>query len=171
VDTNLSDALAGIESVVEPQLQARRISFRNGGCDPTLFVRADKEKLRQILVNLLSNAAKYTPEGGSVVIDCDSDDERVRVHVRDTGPGIAPERMDVIFEPFVQGERALSKPNEGVGLGLTISRDLARGMGAEVSVESERGRGATFTVTLDRARVHSSGGSPGAMRDVVASTG
>jgi signal transduction histidine kinase len=75
--------------------------------------------------------------------------------VRDTGVGIAPERLQSIFEPFVQGERALNRPTEGVGLGLAISRELARGMGGTLEVESEVGRGSTFTVTLARATVPS----------------
>ena len=73
------------------------------------------------------------------------------VHVRDTGPGIEADQLPVIFEPFVQGHRALNKPNDGVGLGLAISRDLARGMGGDVIVATEIGVGSTFTLRLPRA--------------------
>ena len=72
-------------------------------------------------------------------------------HVTDTGPGIDQEQLPVIFEPFVQGDRALNRPNEGVGLGLAISRDLARGMAGDVTVTTELGVGSTFTLVLPRA--------------------
>jgi signal transduction histidine kinase len=110
------------------------------------------------VLNLLSNAVKYTPEGGTVRLRCDADATTVRVHVTDTGPGIDADQLPVIFEPFVQGHRALNRPNEGVGLGLAISRDLARGMGGDVTVSTQLGVGSTFTVALPRA---GSGGASG----------
>ena len=149
----LHDVLAGLEEVVAPQVRAAGLAFRCAPCDPSVVVRADRDKARQVLLNLLGNALKYTPSGGRVVVECEADERVARVHVRDTGTGIRPERLPFIFEPFVQGERALNRPDEGVGLGLAISRDLARGMGGELSVESEAGRGSTFTLTLPRAGV------------------
>ena len=75
----------------------------------------------------------------------------IAVHVADTGTGIAPDQVERIFEPFVQVDARLTRAHEGVGLGLAISRDLARGMGGELTVESEVGVGSTFTLTLPRA--------------------
>ena len=119
--------------------------------DPTLFVRADVEKLRQILLNLLSNAMKYTPSGGFIRVSVDVDIERARLLVVDTGAGIVADKLETIFEPFVQLNRTLSTMNDGVGLGLAISRDLARAMGGDLTVESRVGTGSTFTVHLKRA--------------------
>jgi signal transduction histidine kinase len=138
---------------VEPQVRASRLAFHYRPCDLELCVRADPDKVRQVLLNLLGNAVKYTPEGGVVTVECEADARRVRIHVRDTGTGIRPERLPFIFDPFVQGERALNRPDEGVGLGLAISRELAHGMGGELMVASEPGVGSTFTLVLDRADI------------------
>jgi len=150
-DVRMNDTLAGIEPLVEPQIAARRLSFEYRACDPTIVAAADADKVRQVVLNLLGNAVKYTPEGGTVTLACDADDKTVCVHVRDTGPGIEADQLPVIFEAFVQGHRALNRPNDGVGLGLAISRDLARGMGGDVTVETELGVGSTFTLALPRA--------------------
>ncbi|GLC28580.1 sensor histidine kinase [Roseisolibacter agri] len=150
-DVPLDDALSGLEALVAPQVRARGLTFEHHACDPLLAVRADRDKLRQLVLNLLGNAIKYTPEGGSVALSCDADASSVRVHVRDTGIGIPAERLPSIFDAFVQGDRALNRPNDGVGLGLAISRELAQGMGGTLSVTSEVGRGSTFTLTLARA--------------------
>ena len=151
-DVPMRETLAGMEALVAPQLRARGLSFELVPCEAPLAARADADKLRQVVLNLLSNAIKYTPEGGAITLACDADERAVVVLVRDTGPGIPPAQLAEIFEPFVQGNRALNRPHEGVGLGLTISRDLARGMGGELTVESEVGRGSTFRLTLVRAR-------------------
>ena len=150
-DVPAADALAEVETLLAPQAQSAGLRLRVLPCAPDTRVRADRDKLRQVLINLLGNAIKYTPPGGSVSVECEACGDRVRLHVRDTGTGIRPERLAHIFEPFVQGERALNRPDEGVGLGLAISRELARGMGGELEVESEVDRGSVFTVVLDRA--------------------
>ena len=150
-DVRMNETLAGIEPLVEPQIVARKLTFQYDQCDPTIIAAADGDKVRQVVLNLLGNAVKYTPEGGRVMLACEADAKSVRVHVRDTGPGIEPDQLPVIFEAFVQGHRALNRPNEGVGLGLAISRDLARGMGGDVTVETELGAGSTFTLELPRA--------------------
>jgi len=134
-------------------MAARRLTLRYDPCDSELTASADADKVRQVVLNLLSNAVKFTPEGGTVSLGCDGDETTIRVTVTDTGPGIEPERLPSIFEAFVQGHRALNRPHEGVGLGLTISRDLARGMGGDVSVASKVGAGSTFTLELPRAGV------------------
>jgi len=161
-DVSLHETLAELDALVAPQVRASRLTFVYRPCPRGLSARADRDKLRQVVLNLLANAIKYTAAGGVVTVECDADDRHVRVHVRDTGTGIRAERLPFIFEPFVQGERALNRPDEGVGLGLAISRDLARGMGGDISVASEVGKGSTFTVVLPRAGVPLPPGAPGA---------
>ena len=114
-------------------------------------MRTDADRLRQILLNLLTNAAKFTPMGGRVRIACTAYDGTVSVEVSDTGIGISPESLQRIFEPFVQVDRSLtSVDRDGVGLGLAISRDLARAMNGELAVESVLGEGSRFMLTLPR---------------------
>jgi signal transduction histidine kinase len=149
-DIALHDTLANLEPLIAPQLQSRDLVFALRPCPAGLYARADGDRLSQILLNLLGNAIKYTPDGGAVSLSCDFDESHVRIHVRDTGAGIPADRLTYIFEPFVQGERALNRPHEGVGLGLAISRELAAAMHGELSVLSEVGRGSTFTLTLPR---------------------
>jgi len=103
------------------------------------------------VLNLVSNAVKFTPPRGHVTVSCSATGTRAIVTVRDSGPGIPPEQQDAIFEPFVQLGRNLSSPHEGTGLGLAISRDLARAMGGDVTVESVVDEGSTFTLSLLRA--------------------
>jgi signal transduction histidine kinase len=152
------EAIAAAEVLVTPQLRAKGLGYAWSGCDPSLAVRADRDKLQQILLNLLSNAVKFTNvrEGlpGRVEVFCAAgpeDGRRVLIRVRDTGIGIPPDKLQAVFEPFVQVDARLTRPHGGTGLGLAISRDLARGMGGDLSVESDVGRGSTFTLTLPRA--------------------
>jgi len=145
------DVLNTLEALVLPQLAAKSLQYTMSCDDPTLALRADREKLQQILINLLSNAIKFTPDGGSIALACAASDSMVRVTVRDTGVGIAPEALDTIFEPFVQVDRSLTNLTEGAGLGLAISRELARGMGGELVAESVPGEGSIFTLTMPRA--------------------
>jgi signal transduction histidine kinase len=104
-----------------------------------------------VLINLLGNAVKFTPSGGRITLYSEPGLDLVRIHVRDTGIGIEASQLASIFEPFVQIEPALTRTTEGAGLGLAISRDLARGMGGDLRVTSTPGAGATFTVELPRA--------------------
>ncbi|HEU4562134.1 MAG TPA: ATP-binding protein [Longimicrobium sp.] len=149
-DVPLAAVIASAEAMVRPQVRARGLTLTVHPADPELTARADAEKLQQILLNLLSNAVKFTPGGGSVEIHADAADGTVAVHVRDTGIGIPPDKLESVFEPFVQVGRALNNPAEGAGLGLSISRDLARGMGGDLVAESTLGAGSTFTVLLPR---------------------
>jgi signal transduction histidine kinase len=151
-DVTLDETLAGLEPLVAPQMRAKGLTFtwRSCGDDPPITARADADKLQQVVLNVLANAIKFTPSGGTIAIECDATDDRVYVRVRDTGVGIPPDRLPFIFEPFVQGDRALNRPHEGVGLGLAISRDLARGMGGDLTVESVVGEGSVFTIALPR---------------------
>jgi PAS domain S-box-containing protein len=148
---SLATALEFVAEATGPQLQTKHLRYETSACARELAVRADPEKLRQILLNLLSNAIKFTDDGGAVAIACSADRSAVRIHVKDTGIGIAAEQHEKIFEPFVQVDRRFNRPMEGTGLGLAISRELARGMGGELTVESRLGEGSTFTLSLPRA--------------------
>ena len=118
--------------------------------DPALTVRADSEKLQQIVLNLLTNSIKFTEPGGRVTVRCDVADDHATVTVHDTGRGIAADQLERVFEPFVQVDARLTRTKEGVGLGLAISRDLARGMGGDLTAESKVGVGSSFRLTLPR---------------------
>ena len=124
-------------------------------CDaaPDVTVLGDAERIQQILVNLLTNATKFTAEGGMISLTCEVGDDSVRLHVRDTGCGIADAEQERVFEPFVQIGRTPDRSGrQGVGLGLAISRDLARGMGGDVTLTSTLGEGSDFVLRLKRAR-------------------
>jgi PAS domain S-box-containing protein len=140
--------LASLESLVSPQAEAKGVAYTVEECDPNVAFRGDAERVRQILLNLVGNAIKYTPEGGWVVLSCVADGEWVHFQVRDNGPGIPPEAQALIFDPFQQVGRRLNQPQDGVGLGLAISRDLARAMAGDLTVESTLGKGSTFTLRL-----------------------
>jgi signal transduction histidine kinase len=153
----VSSVLGDLVSLVQPQFAAREISLVS--CLPAddgvsdVYVAADREKLIQILTNLLGNAAKFTPAHGEVELRLAQDprSDSVMIVVRDSGVGIPADKLELIFEPFVQLERSLTTPAEGAGLGLAISRDLARGMGGDLRAESYGGQGATLILTLPRA--------------------
>jgi signal transduction histidine kinase len=115
-------------------------------------VRADRRAMQQILLNIGMNAIKYSPRGSPIAISVESMGDRVQIHVRDRGAGIAPDHLDRIFEPFVQltGDAGATS-KRGVGLGLAISRDLARAMRGEILVASVPGQGSTFTLDLPAA--------------------
>jgi signal transduction histidine kinase len=153
-DVVVRTALDAAEELVVPQVRARGLTLTVGECPPNLVVRADREKLRQILVNLLSNAIKFTDRGGRIDLRCegheDPDSPTVDITVRDTGIGIPPEKLEAIFEPFVQVRADLTRTAEGTGLGLAISRDLAEAMNGALTVESVKGSGSTFRLTLPR---------------------
>ena len=119
-----------------------------------LCVSADSDKVHQILLNLLSNALKFTERGGVAIKVADAPDDPavVRLMVADTGIGIAADRQSSIFDPFVQVHRKLKGTDPGTGLGLTISRDLAHGMGGDLRVTSAEGKGSTFELRLRRGR-------------------
>ena len=150
-DVPLAEVVEETEGLVAPQARAKGLMLDVAGCDSALRVRADREKVRQVLVNLLSNAVKFTDQGGRVDLSCEGDEHQVRVRVRDTGIGIPADRLDSIFEPFVQVRNDLTRTAEGTGLGLAISHDLAVGMGGDLTVESKLAAGSTFTLVLPRA--------------------
>ena len=149
---SVRELVAGVSDLVGPQMAAKSIHLAIEQCDASVGVLVDPDKLRQILLNLMSNAVKFTAASGAVTISCDVGRESVTIHVRDTGRGIAADDIERVFDPFVQVDRqATSGSQQGVGLGLAISRDLARGMSGSLSATSEVGKGSTFSLTVPRA--------------------
>lgn len=147
------EIVTGITPMIEPQLSQKNVTF-SVEVPAGLIVRADREKAQQVLLNLLSNAMKFTPEGGSVSLvatQCDGSAEPVCIQVSDTGIGIPHDKLDAVFQPFVQVDATRTRSAEGSGLGLAISRDLARGMGGDLTADSTLGQGSTFTLLLPRA--------------------
>jgi signal transduction histidine kinase len=142
--------LAGLDALIAPQAAAKTVTLQYIECEPDLAVVGDREKLRQILLNLLSNAIRHTPGGGRVMLSAEARGARVAIVVEDTGPGIPTDKRERIFEPFVQLDRSLTTASEGLGLGLAISRDLARGMYGDLVVDGGGSRGARFVLTLRR---------------------
>ncbi|HEX8170773.1 MAG TPA: HAMP domain-containing sensor histidine kinase [Thermoanaerobaculia bacterium] len=146
----VADAVARAETLLRLQMSEAGLRFTTSGCDGELTAVADPDRLQQILLNLLTNAIKFTPRGGGIAVSCERRGDRVRIDVRDTGIGIPPDDLPRIFSPFVQ-LGAAGAPSRGVGLGLAISRDLARAMSGEVSAISTPGEGSTFTIELPAA--------------------
>jgi signal transduction histidine kinase len=155
------DAAEAALSLVQTRADEKGIRFV-GQClgDGDSVYEGDEDRVRQILVNLLTNAVKFTEPGGEVALECGTTaqpDAEGRLHghakwvylrVRDTGVGIPREQQPLIFDPFVQVETGHTRSNDGSGLGLTISRRLARLMGGDVSVRSTPGDGSVFTLWL-----------------------
>lgn len=149
----LADAIADIAPMIEPQMAAKELRYTVLLDGERTTVRADREKLQQVLLNLLSNATKFTDPGGRVSVETMHDGDAagtVSIHVTDTGCGIPREKLESIFDPFIQVDPAYSRSGSGTGLGLAISRDLARGMGGDLHARSTPGEGSTFTLTVPR---------------------
>jgi signal transduction histidine kinase len=151
---SVADAMASVEIIVAPIAADRRVAIRVEPSAPE-FVRADAAKLKQILINLVANAVRFTPSGGSVSLSTRRTGragEWVTVSVRDSGRGIAADKLDHIFEPFVQLGIPTLDGLGGSGLGLPISREFAAAMGGELEASSD-GHGSTFTLRLHRDRL------------------
>jgi PAS domain S-box-containing protein len=149
-EVRLDDFLASLETFVAPRVSEKGLTYRVDPCGADIVVCIDREKVEQIALNLLSNAIKFT-ERGVIEVGCLTDDVKLRVRVKDTGCGIPRELIDSVFEPFVQGDRSLTRTAGGTGLGLSISRQLAQEMDGDIYVESAVGKGSTFTLELPRA--------------------
>jgi signal transduction histidine kinase len=113
-------------------------------------VEGDQSRLQQVVVNLLDNAIKYTPEGGSVSVDAQADGDKAVLTVTDTGIGIPQEAQGHIFERFYRTDKARSRPLGGTGLGLSIVKSIGAAHGGRVSVQSSEGRGSTFRFEIPR---------------------
>jgi signal transduction histidine kinase len=144
-------------AMLEPQALSKGLTFERVRCEADYTVYGDRDRILQILLNLLSNAVKFTARGGQVTLACQHSDHpedgRIWIVVRDTGRGIPADQMLRVFEPFVQVGRKLSGTDEGAGLGLTISRDLARAMNGDLVAESRESAGSIFRLVLVSAAI------------------
>jgi PAS domain S-box-containing protein len=146
--TRIDPILTEVESLMAPRFRELGLDYTRE-CRISRQVQADPDRLKQIMLNLLTNAAKFTPAPGHVSIECEEAGPSVAIRVKDTGRGIPATAIDRIFEPFVQvDQRADAKNQRGVGLGLAISRELARAMGGDLTVQSETEKGSIFTISL-----------------------
>jgi PAS domain S-box-containing protein len=153
----LHQVIDTVAAMITPQVLAKGLQIEADDCDSSVTAWADRAKVEQIVLNVVSNAVKFTEAGGKITITCaGTSDGQVRVDVRDTGIGIPADQFEAIFEPFVQVGRTLTMHREGAGLGLAISRDLARAMHGDLTVTSKVGSGSRFRLTLPH---HTSSGS------------
>jgi len=140
--------LSEVTDALAQQFAARGVRLAVAPVPAAALVRADRDRMQQVLLNLLSNAMKFTEPGGEVVVDTALAGDRVCIEVRDTGCGIGPDDVDTIFEPFVQIDASLTRRTGGTGLGLAIARQLTSAMGGTLTVRSAVGAGSTFTLAL-----------------------
>jgi len=145
---SLQDVCEGLLNMFRQMAEKKNIDLR-GQIDPEIpMLRQDVTKLQQILQNLISNAIKFTPEGGRISLKGEADSGYIVLTVTDTGVGIALEEQDLVFQKFRQSGNSLTREHAGTGLGLSIVRELAKLLGGEIVLQSELGRGSTFTVRL-----------------------
>jgi PAS domain S-box-containing protein len=160
-ELDVGDVIDRAAQQIMPLANAKQLALRVDEIKhEDVLVVADETRLTQIIINLLSNAVKFTSVGGVTVSACLVDD-KVEIRVRDTGPGIADDQRERIFEEFYQVEGGLARASGGTGLGLAIARRFARLMGGDIIVESELGKGSEFIVTLPSARAQPGAEAPG----------
>ncbi len=145
------EVIDAVAQMIVPQAKAKGVVFERCALVDVPTLLADRAKFEQVLLNLLSNALKFTDRGGRVWFSWAAEQSVVTVTVHDTGIGIPSDQVDAIFEPFIQVGRSLTNMREGTGLGLAISRDLTRAMGGDISVKSVVGQGSAFTISLPLA--------------------
>src|ERR1700674_1491452 len=138
ISISVNPVLAEVEGLCVLQAKANGLTLSVAPCQREILATADAERFQQILLNLVTNAIKFTPKGGSIDVTCDDATGVVRVRVKDTGVGVRLLDIERVFEPFVQVDRHLTtETQQGVGLGLSISRELARAMKGDLTLESE----------------------------------
>lgn len=146
---NIKQLVEDVVPIIEQQAQQKAITF-NVDIESELSLMADGQKVKQILINLLSNAVNYTPAGGCVSLDITEEAERIRIRVQDTGIGMPKEAIHRIFERFYRVDQARSRATGGTGLGLAITKHAVEVHHGEILVESELNKGSTFTVYLPK---------------------
>ena len=151
-DVSLGEVLELVESLTRPQVTAKSMVYEDGACDPSLVLRCDRRKVVQVLVNLVSNAVRFTPAGGRIIVrTAVPGPDRALVGVRDTGIGMTAEQIATIFDPVPRLDERLARGDLGTGLDVPLSRELARGMGGDLTVESRPGEGTEFLLALPTA--------------------
>lgn len=148
--TALNEILLNMEGLVGPQLKTKELRYQYRCSNASIAARADAVKVQQIVLNLLANAIKFTPFGGSVSLECESEPDAVAIHVIDSGMGIPLDKLEAVFQPFIQ-IRPRDAWSNGTGLGLAISRRLANAMGGSLTAVSDVGKGSAFTLRLQKA--------------------
>jgi len=154
------DAVAAIEPIIEQESKKKELVLTISDISPDLAVYADPDKLRQVLLNLVTNAMKFTPPKGGISISSERDRGRVKIDVRDTGIGISSANLSRVFDPFFQVDQGGTRKYPGVGLGLSIVRDVVLAMNGDVEIESEPGKGTTVSVFLPPADASESADPP-----------
>ncbi|MEO7083098.1 MAG: ATP-binding protein [Gemmatimonadaceae bacterium] len=144
----IADVFTDLAPLVESQAAAKELVLKLEPPATSFRVLVDRQRLQQIMVNLVGNAIKFTPEGGRIAVTAFRAGDRVLIQTCDNGVGVPADRQALIFEPFVQVDDSLTRTQPGTGLGLAISRDFARAMGGDITVESVLNQGSTFTVML-----------------------
>lgn len=152
----MQEVMGDVEPIVLPLLAGRDVKYAVHEDVNSFVVLAERERLTQVLVNLIANAVRFTQSGGNISVHVEMRDGRVRIHVTDNGIGIAPDKLEAIFQPFVQAEGGASRRAQGTGLGLAISRRIAEAMGGTLTVKSGLGQGSTFTLELPGATADAS---------------
>jgi len=147
---NPCESIATVETIVAQEVGRKGLNLIVADCDVGIRVLADPDKLRQIVLNLVTNAIKFTPRGGEIRIRVQAVEETVRIAVADTGIGIPEDKLDYVCDPFFQVEQGDTRRYPGVGLGLSIVRDVVLAMNGEIAIESELGKGTTVTINLPR---------------------
>lgn len=151
-DISAAEILAAMEEMIAPQVRTKGVEFQCEMPSAELRLRGELERVEQILLNLVTNAIKFTEPGGMITVSTAVDGDEISIRVRDTGVGIPPERIEAVFDPFVQVHQAHADGEvAGVGLGLAISRNLAVAMGGRLTTTGGMDRGSEFVLTLPKA--------------------
>jgi two-component system, chemotaxis family, CheB/CheR fusion protein len=154
---DLVEIASHVVAMADYQAREKGVALDLEGADQPVFAFSDAGKIRQIVTNLVGNAVKFTDDG-RVTVRVVEEDEWVEIQVQDTGPGIAEDQQEIVFEPFVQADNSMTREKGGAGLGLAVSRRLARLLGGEISLESEPAKGCTFRFTVPKKPESAPGG-------------
>jgi signal transduction histidine kinase len=152
-DVAVADSFDAVEPLFSADIERKHLTVERALGDARIAVLADPKGLQQILASLLSNACKYSRDGGTITLGAVAEGKKVRIWVRDSGIGLGKEELDRVFDAFFQADSSTTRHYSGVGLGLTIARDLARRMDGEVTLASEAGKGTIATVIVPAGRI------------------
>jgi signal transduction histidine kinase len=146
--TKINELIHQIATVSQPGLESKGVKLRVELPEEPIEAEVDSDRIGQVLVNLLSNAERYTPEGGEITVSLRQQEGKTLVSVADTGPGISVNDLPYVFERFWPSDRSRTRSSGGSGLGLAIAKQLVEAHGGQIGVESPPGHGAIFTLTL-----------------------